>query len=310
MNKPSFISFLLLLALFGCKRQGKVSDSTGQSQVKGPFFGVIPTEQPKLLAPEFLATPESEYNGTFSTDGTQFFYTTDVPENAYITYTQMQADSTWSKPKIAPFSKDYAEYDPLFSPDGTRLYYSSRRPKNGNQNSGIWYVERKDSFWNEPTYVRLTGDMNEEYYSSLTNNGVLYFNIWSRGDIYKAEKKDSVYEVEPLPETINKGGDKGDPFISPNEDYLIFRGYDNSLGRGDLYISFNIDGHWTEPENMGAPINSEAHEICPWVSPDGKLFVFASDRILDGNSKPYNSGKSNVYVMSADFIQKLKQKHL
>ncbi len=306
-------------------RQGQNPESVPPEHLdKGAFFGVVPSEKPQLLAPELLASPVTEYNGTFSPDGTEFYYTTDIPENAYITFTKLQTDSTWSIPKIASFSGEFSDYDPLFSPNGNRIYFSSSRPKGDNENSKIWYVERQGSTWSEPVRVILTGEENNEYYSSLTNDGRLYFNIWSKGDIYKATPTDSTYTIEILPEIINSGKDKGDPFIDPKEEYLIFRGYDDTFGRGDLYISFNINGEWSAPENLGEPINSKAHEMCPWVSQDGKLFVFASGRInqklqtapLDSINKvhevynSYDNGQLNLYYTSTNFIQKLKEKHL
>ncbi|NAY91521.1 hypothetical protein GTQ34_06295 [Muricauda sp. JGD-17] len=324
MNKLKSLLLIIVFAILGCKESIPTTKIEEVLAPKGPFFGIDPTDEPQLLAPELLASPTTEYNGTFSPDGTVFYYTTNMPGNAYITFTEMQEDSTWSNPRIASFSGTYSDYDPLFTPAGKRLYFSSSRPKGNNENSKVWYVEQKDDSWSDPVRVILTGEEDNEYYSSLTHSGVIYFNIWSKGDIYRAVPKDSVYEVEPLPEIINKGRDKGDPFIDPNEKYLIFRGYDESLGRGDLYISFNIDGAWTSPENLGEPINSKAHEMCPWVSQDGKLFIFASGRIQNGlevraldpiekvhdKSRTYDNGALNLYYMSANFIETLRKKHL
>ncbi|MEM9648222.1 MAG: hypothetical protein AAF969_07060 [Bacteroidota bacterium] len=321
MNSIKVISTFLIFSMISCKEQRPQPEL--QQEIPdhyGPFFGIVPSKKPQLLAPELLASPATEYNGTFSPDGTQFYYTTDMPHNAYITFTEMQADSSWSDPRIAPFSGEYSDFDPLFSPDGNRLYFSSSRPKADNENSKIWYVERKDLAWSDPIRVILTGEEDNEYYSSLTHSGNLYFNIWSKGDIYRAVPSDSTYTVEILPQSINAGGDKGDPFVDPNERYMIFRGYDDTLGRGDLYISFNVEGEWTVPDNLGEPINSSSHEICPWVSQDGKLFIFASDRLetpdkvkaLDPIKKingTHNSGKLNLYYMSTDFIEEMNEKH-
>ncbi len=324
MTRYNLFLFILIVGLHACAEATTKNETEEASGPKGPFFGIVPTEEPQLLSPEFLASPVTEYNGTFSPDGKMFFYTTDAPWNAYITYTRMQEDSTWSVPKVAPFSGTYSDYDPLFTPDGKRLYFSSSRPQGDNENSKIWYVEQFGENWSEPIRVTLTGEEDNEYYSSLTHEGVLYFNIWSKGDIYKATPKDSIYDVEPLPEIINGGLDKGDPFISPDEDYLIYRGYDESLGRGDLYISFNIDGDWTSPENLGPTINSKHHEMCPWVSQDGKLFIFASGRlknhmavkasdsigIVHDKFQSYDNGQLNLYYMSTNFIEELRKKHL
>ena len=292
--------------------------------VMNPFFGVEPIDKPQLLAPNLIASLAEEYNGTFSPDGKEFYYTTDIPENAFITFTELKENNKWSEPKVASFSGKYSDYDPLFSPDGSKLFFSSRRPLPDNKNSHIWYVEKINEKWGEPQPVTLTGSENNEYYSSITNEGTIYFNIWSTANIFKAKKSGSNYEVEKLPEVINANYDKGDPFISPNEDYLIFRGYrKDSYGRGDLYISFNINNKWTYPENLGEPINSSAHEMCPSVTSDGKIFIFASSRISEKfRTKPlesikrvqkkyqtYDNGELNIYYMSASFINDLREKY-
>lgn len=51
-------------------------------------------------------------------------------------------------------------------------------------------------------------------------------------------------------------------------------------GRGgfDLYISYNRDGVWTKPANLGDKINSSGNEYSPTISPDGKYFFWTSTR--------------------------------
>lgn len=332
MSHPS-ISLILpsarlmaLLSLYGllCSCRPVQSDT---QPLKGPFFGLVPTDTPQLLAPGWLSTALVEYNGTFNPAGTEFFYTSNVPDRGILTYSKMQADSSWSTPRVAPFASGYTDYDPLFSPDGSQLFFSSRRPVPGavaeEGPSQIWGVERTDNGWGNPQHIAL--DVPDAFYSSLTHSGVLYFNSWQTGDMYKAVPSDSGYTVEALPEYFHDQGDAADPFISPEEDYLIYRGYrEDRLGRGDMYISFRIQGQWTPPENLGEPINSAAHEMCPAVSPDGKWFIFASSRTQQAFSaqpldsiarlvKKYQShdnGQMNLYYMSADFIQQKKALHI
>jgi Tol biopolymer transport system component len=308
------------IMLFLACQEATVENS---QKLHSPYFGLTPTESPQMLAPGIISTALGEYNGTFSPDGKTFFYTSEVAGKGHIVYTQLQADNTWSKPAIAPFSGQYSEYDPLFAPDGSLLYFSSQRPVNPSDRSRqthIWSVKRTANGWGEPKHVPLSGQ--GDYYSSLTRQGDIYFNIWNTGKILRATQTDTGYVSEALPEIINSRSDVGDPFISPEEDYLIFRAYFNEgYGRGDLYISFNINGQWTAPENLGEPINSRAHEICPYVSTDGKLFIFASDRLieeypqgslgaLERKFHSYDNGQSNIYYMSAAFIAEMKAKHL
>ncbi len=290
-------------------------------QPSGPYFGVTPTEEPQLLAPSLIAAATEEYNGTFSPDGKAFFYTTDTEGRGFITMTTMESDGSWTSPVIAPFSGVYSDYDPIFNPEGTRLYFSSRRPAVEGGISGIWFTERENNSWSEPTEIVLTTDGEQEYYNSLTRSGTLYFSIWSARKIYKAEGVGGNLQISALPEVVNDEYHKTDPFISPDEDYLIFRGYrPDRLGRGDLYITYQIDGSWTEPVNLGRPINSESHESCPAVTTDGRMFIFASARfseklatqpgesleVIHDKFRSYNNGRLNIYYMSTSFIERLR----
>ena len=309
-----FITIISLLGI-GCEKT-KESEPT---KLSGPFFGLVPTQKPQILAPALISEVLTEYNGTFSPDGKEFFYTSEVGGKGNIVYTRLQDNNQWTTPEIAPFSGEYSEYDPIFSPDGSRLYFSSQRPVDSDKNRkypNIWLVEKTSSGWGEPQFIFLSGE--GDYYSSINRKGEIYYNIWNTGKILKASPTDTGYVSVELPETINERSDVGDPFISPNGDYLIYRAYyKEGYGRGDLYISFNHQGKWTEAQNLGEPINSNAHEICPYVTTDGKLFIFSSDRLeqdfkrenlgqLQEKYKSYDNGQSNIYYMSADFIEKFR----
>ncbi|KAA3628464.1 MAG: hypothetical protein DWQ02_19305 [Bacteroidetes bacterium] len=310
------------LFILGCQQP---SSSSEGAVVAGEFMSMSPTAQPRLLAPELLASSLTEYNGTFNPEGDEFFFTTNTPSKGIICYTTLGADDQWTEPKVAEFSGTFSEYDPLFSPDGKRLYFSSERPLPENEKNtytNIWYVERTGESWSEPVYVDLKGFGN--YYSSITNSGNIYFNVWNNGDMFKAVPGEDGYEVERLPDVLNSDNGEGDPFVSPDEDYIIFRGYNNSLGNGDLFISFFIDGQWTVPENLGEPINSQYHEMCPYVTTDKQYFIFASSRLkekyssngggsvegLRSKHQTFDNGDQNIYYMSAGFIEQMKEKHL
>jgi hypothetical protein len=310
-----------------CLIQGCSSTTEkGTDHLLEPFFGIEASDTLQLVAPNIVSSNLAEYNGTFSPDGTEFYYTVSFPGRSVISFMKLNPDNTWSAPAIAKFSGEYSEFDPILSPDGRRLFFTSYRPIDDSRRNGrtnIWSVDRVGDDWGSPQFISLTE--NGDYYSSSTKSGIIYFNIWKTGDIYRAVKTDSMYSIEKITDTINSDKAEGDPFISPDEDYLIFRGYDQevSFGAGDLYISFNLGNHWTKPENLGDVINSSEDEICPMVTADGKLFIFSSNRFrAEFNPgafqalEPYkqrfktpDNGAYNIYAISADFIEKRRKKH-
>ena len=87
------------------------------------------------------------------------------------------------------------------------------------------------------------------------------------------------------------------PIISADESVMIFTSRrDNTTGGEkdpfvnqfyeDIYISHSTNGVWAAPENIGPPVNTNAHDGAIGLSIDGqKLFIYVDDR-----------GDGNIYV--------------
>jgi len=91
-----------------------------------------------------------------------------------------------------------------------------------------------------------------------------------------------------LGDAINTKFDEYEPYIAPDESFLIFMagGRPDGMGGFDLYISYKRNGQWTKAQNLGAPVNSTADELSPRISPEGKYFFWASARSLINKPKP------------------------
>ncbi|MCX7998921.1 MAG: hypothetical protein N3A69_08220, partial [Leptospiraceae bacterium] len=89
---------------------------------------------------------------------------------------------------------------------------------------------------------------------------------------------------------------------------LIFGNYSTSFGGGDLFLSELKEKGWNPPLHLGHPINSKDFDSDGIFTPDGKAFLFVSDR--DGGYYPkvakgvYNAGhtwgNTDIYI---SFIQ-------
>lgn len=100
-------------------------------------------------------------------------------------------------------------------------------------------------------------------------------------------------EVKNLGKTINSPYPEYAPVISADESVLIFTSRRNNSTGGkttedgafyeDIYISYNNNGEWTEPQSIGSTINTEGHEATIGLSVDGQqLFIYKDDN-GDGN---------------------------
>lgn len=192
----------------------------------------------------------------------------------------------------------------------------------------MWIVKRRANGWNKPKIIKSLE--NNGGYPSLANNGNLYFfdtrdDCLGKIDIYVSKCINGRYaEPENLGSSINSDYNELDAFIAPDESYIIF-GSDrpDGFGSGDNFISFQCkDGTWSKALNMGKPINSNAVDYCPTVTPDGKYFFFASTRktFQSYSEKPITykdkiriinspgNGSSDIYWVDAKIIEKLRQK--
>ncbi|MGB5819797.1 MAG: ankyrin repeat domain-containing protein [Saonia sp.] len=263
-------------------------------QLTGEYLGQkIPGLTPEVFAPNFISTEESEFGSVFNTQGTVFYYGVDVNGKSEIRFSKL-VDDRWSNPETMLSHERYGYNDPFLSPDGNRLYFISERALDGLgdlKDYDIWYVEKVKERWSEPINAgpNINSDGNE-YYISFTKDGTMYFSSnvsapeerkRSDFDIYYSKFIDGEFQkIISLGDSINTPEYEADVFVAPDESYVIFCAIrPEGLGRGDLYISFkNPDGIWTKSINMGEKINTENHELCPFVTLDGKYLFYTSNQ--------------------------------
>ncbi|WP_316811981.1 OmpA family protein [Pedobacter heparinus] len=127
--------------------------------------------------------------------------------------------------------------------------------------------------------------VHRDYFPSVTADGTrLIFsrNINGNEDFFVSEKKDKSWSLPlPLSEKINtQKYNEGAQSISPDGRYLFFTGCNrpDGLGRCDIYVSHKNGKDWSEPFNLGAPVNTPYWESQPAISPDGSTLYFVSNR--------------------------------
>lgn len=241
------------------------------------------------FAPGFISLDsEYEFGSVFNKDATEFYYGVDTGQGNEIRYSAFEKGQ-WTKPVVIPPGRSFGMNDPFLSPDENRLYFISEQD-GGFGGYDIWYVERRGNGWSAP--INAGSNINtkfNEYYISFTKEGTMYFssNRLAKGqdqqhfDIFYSDyKADEFQPAVRLGNAINTNSYEADVFIDPNEQYIIFcANRPAGMGRGDLYISFKMeDGSWTPSINMGDRINTKGHELCPYVTADGKYFLYTSNQ--------------------------------
>ena len=128
---------------------------------------------------------------------------------------------------------------------------------------------------------------------SLSADGkLLFFTSFRKGsrdnDIYLSERQtDGSWSVAKPFDVVNTAGKDKSPFFHQDGETLYFvSSCSNSrkgLGGLDIFYIRRENNGWTKPENIGYPINSEQDELGLFVSTNGKVAYYSSDKDGDWN---------------------------
>jgi len=262
-----------------------------------------PGDSAIVFAPDIIST-DSIFAGTstFSADGREFYFAvTNNRWDHFEIWSTKFMNGKWSIPAKTVFLDDSLQLDelePFVAPDGNRIYFNA-----GNAgNTDIWYCERMGTVWGNPTKLSdMINTSDLEWYPTVSRKNTLY--IARNGDIYRSTFQDGHFnKAEKIGCPVNSTDGDGDPFISPNEDYLIFQSHrSGGFGQADLYISYRKeDGSWTNPRNLGPKINTSEFENASSVTRDGKYLMFTR-REQWLTDKP-----SKICWVASDFIERFK----
>ena len=254
--------------------------------IKGPYLGQkIPGLEPELFASEILIPKKGtgvHSSPSFTSDGKEIYWTI-MPENEPFKIIYMkQENGVWLEPKDAPFIRKSESFNSLFLNDDNIILFKSASLANEKVHT-LWKVKRENNVWGKPIEFNhlFTGLAMG---TSVTKAGTIYFTLAKKGfgshKIYRSQLKEGKYlEPEELPSEINADGDNWQPFIAPDESYLIFGRYFLKEHTSKLFISFkDKDGNWSESRSLDEinNFNKWSNAMWPYVSPDGKYFFFVS----------------------------------
>lgn len=189
------------------------------------------------------------------------------------------------------------------SGDGKRLllYYNKSRKKNIDMQGDVYESYFENDEWSKPKPLKMVNSKWRETHASISNDGnTIYFTTnnpkWAKHggmDIVKTTydpATDTWSEPVDIGGTINTEWDEESPFIKPDGKHFYFSSQGHTSVGGFDFFKCLIDstGNFTEPVNMGFPLNTTYDDPFIYVSDDGKRVFFNSDRI-GGN------GSTDIY---------------
>lgn len=207
-------------------------------------------------------------------------------ENIYISYAEKTG---WSLAKPLSYLNTFDPEKAVgLSPDGKTLYVCGHF---ANSYSDINVAIKKNNtykFDNLNNVFSLLGNKLTTG-ASITEDGNTIFFSATRNDGYG---KNDIYVIRLLPngqwskpqnlgEVINTPADEIYPLISPDGKTLYFASNGNkSMGDYDIFVSYynEITGEWTQPQNLGYPINSPGPDYNISFTKNKKYAYIASIR--------------------------------
>ena len=230
-------------------------------------------------------------------------------EDIYMSRKDVDAN-TWLPPENMGENVNTDKHDASvgMSPDGQQLFIYRSSKKRKQVEGHIYTSDWIDDAWTEPVelpegltsnYVELsasiTGDENVMYFSSNRPGGKGGF------DIYQVKKlPNGEWALPRNLEQLNTPEDDDAPFIHSDNRTLYFssKGH-KTMGGYDIFQSvFNEEtGKWTEPQNMGYPVNTAGDDIYFVWSADGERGYFSSAR-------EDSYGDLDIYVVHRPIIGK------
>jgi len=155
------------------------------------------------------------------------------------------------------------------------------------ENAGAAINSDEDDYW-----PSLNGEANTLVFTRLVTqdqNGRK--NNYPQEDFYVSHKDSAGWQkATPLGPPVNTSENEGAQCISADGRLLFFTGCGrhDGLGSCDIYMSVRQKGKWSDPVNLGSPVNTSFWESQPSVSADGKWLYFTSNR-------PGGKGKMDIW---------------
>ena len=161
----------------------------------------------------------------------------------------------WTKPQLVSFTSNHRDIEPFLAHNDLRLYFASNRPL-------------QDSLSKSKDY-----------------------DIWY---VERKSVKESWSKPINLGFPINSTKDEFYPSVALNGNLYFTSENENSLGKDDIFVCRYENNTYTQPENLGAAINSTGYEFNAFIAPDESFLLFTAYKREEG------SGSGDLYISYKD----------
>jgi flagellar motor protein MotB len=294
----ALVDFKTYLVQPGISEKNKVSALKSIEDCK---FAIGSVKNPVPFSPvdlgDSINTADDEYWPSITVDGQTLMFTRQVSSGRAIIRTQEDFyishlhNDQWSKAVSAgyPLNTSQNEGAQTLSSDGRYMYFTACDKPDGQGKCDIYFSSFDGKNWTLPMNIGPPVNTRAwESQPSVSANGrMLFFTSNRPGGLggmdlwYSILDEDGKWKIPVnLGKTINTIGDEMSPFIHFDGKTLYFSSNGRiGMGGSDIFISkMNDDTTWTEPVNLGYPINTYNDEMGLIIDASGQKAYFSSRR--------------------------------
>ena len=261
-----------------------------------------------------INTSLPELRPTISADGNLlFFIVQNHPENTKyhsvrnsqdIWFSERDKDGNWSKAVHLGEPLNTYYYNAVFwiSPDNNRILIRNAFDNGNYAGNGIsmCYL-KKDGYWSRPQMLNIENfskyDRGNQNGAVMGHDGqtLLFYMTEEKGgylnDLYVSFLEEDGWWSEPksLGKKINlKKYNETTPYLAPDGVTLYFSSdRKGGLGENDIWMAKRLDStwqNWTDPVNLGSPINTPATEAFFTLDAGGEYAYMSTELDSHGES--------------------------
>ncbi|HSZ72728.1 MAG TPA: hypothetical protein VK750_08625 [Cytophagaceae bacterium] len=211
---------------------------------------------------------------------------------------EFNADNTLNTPKPwrRAINGSYHEGPIVFYDNGSKAIFTqsierTRQQIRDTRHLGLYNIEKLgENKWSEPVPLPFNNKLYSVAHAAINQNGdLIYFSSNMPGgyggtDLYMAQYNGTTWSSAiNLGSGINTSGNELFPTLF--QDSILYFSSTGLPGLGglDIYRSYPMASGFSEPENMGYPINTRQDDFGIALAPDGKSGYLSSNRTNGGS---------------------------
>lgn len=224
-------------------------------------------------------------------------------QNIWVSALDKQAKPTAARNIGKPLNGNLNSALLSISPDGQTALLNSIYGEDGRGRPGLSVSQRTREGWSQPRTLNIKNYYSDNRFRevSMSSSGqVLILSLQRKEaglggkDLFVSFKEGPYTWSEPLwmGPSINSGGAEAAPFLAADGKSVYFasNGFPG-YGSMDVFVSRRLDDSWTnwsEPENLGKPLNTESWDAYYSLPASGDYLYMVS-------SKDGGYGKGDIY---------------